>query len=117
MHIRPGQDASLSAWLAYHQQRTALYAEIDRGHHHDCLYWTERKQESAQEVMARIRAKGSKQRCLFDALSGGEVDSNAATWLLGCAGRAGEATIAGPAARQARAAGSPDVADMPTVRE
>ncbi|MGH3871798.1 MAG: AMED_5909 family protein [Pseudonocardiaceae bacterium] len=38
-------------------------AEIDRGHHHECLYWAERERENAEETAARIRAKGLKYRC------------------------------------------------------
>ena len=40
--IRPGRQAPLVEWLAYHQRSAALYAEvaeIDRGHHHESLYW------------------------------------------------------------------------------
>ncbi|MGH3965371.1 MAG: AMED_5909 family protein [Pseudonocardiaceae bacterium] len=63
VRIRPGRDASLAAWLAYHQRSAALYAElaeIDRGHHHECLYWEDREREHAEEVAARIRAEGRK---------------------------------------------------------
>lgn len=63
VRIRPGRDASLAAWLAYYQKSAALYAElaeIDRGHHHECLYWAERERESAEEVAAQIRAEISK---------------------------------------------------------
>lgn len=53
VRIRPKKDAPRAAWLAYHQQSAALYtelAEIDRGHHHECLYWAEREQEKAQKI-------------------------------------------------------------------
>ncbi|MGQ0718515.1 MAG: AMED_5909 family protein [Pseudonocardiales bacterium] len=63
VRIRPRRDASLAAWLAYYQRSAALYAElaeIDRGHHHECLYWAERERESAEEVAAQIRAEGRK---------------------------------------------------------
>ncbi|MGH3933414.1 MAG: AMED_5909 family protein [Pseudonocardiaceae bacterium] len=63
VRIRPRRDASLAAWLAYYQRSAALYAElaeIDRGHHHECLYWAERERESAEEVTAQIRAEGRK---------------------------------------------------------
>ena len=62
VRIRPKRDASLAAWLAYHQQSAALYAEladIDRGHHHECLYWAQRERESAKEIAARITAERS----------------------------------------------------------
>jgi hypothetical protein len=60
VRIRPDQDASLAAWLAYHQKSAALYAElaeIDRGHHHECLYWADRERTSAEELADRIRAQ------------------------------------------------------------
>jgi hypothetical protein len=60
VHIRPGRDASLAAWLGYHQKSAALYAElaeIDRDHHHECLYWAERERASAEELAAHIRAQ------------------------------------------------------------
>ncbi|MGH4011032.1 MAG: AMED_5909 family protein [Pseudonocardiaceae bacterium] len=63
VRIRPSRDASLAAWLAYYQRSAALYAEvaeIDRGHHHECLYWAERERESAEEIAAQIRAERSK---------------------------------------------------------
>jgi hypothetical protein len=58
--IRPKKDASQTAWLAYYQRSAALYAEIaeiDRGHHHECLYWAEREQEKAEEISAQIHAR------------------------------------------------------------
>ncbi len=63
VRIRPGREASLAAWFAYYQRSAALYAElaeIDRGHHHECLYWAERERESGEEIAARIRAEGRK---------------------------------------------------------
>lgn len=60
VRIHPGRDASLTAWLAYHQKSAALYAElaeIDRGHHHECLYWAERERASTEELAAQIRAQ------------------------------------------------------------
>jgi hypothetical protein len=55
--IRPKSTASLEQWLAYYQRSSALYAEIadiDRGHHHEALYWAERERESANEIKAQI---------------------------------------------------------------
>ncbi|MCA1707810.1 MAG: hypothetical protein LC808_32870 [Actinobacteria bacterium] len=63
VRVRPSPDASLAAWLAYYRQSAALYAEvaeIDRGHHHECLYWAERERVSAEKTAARIRAEGRK---------------------------------------------------------
>ncbi|MCA1694409.1 MAG: hypothetical protein LC749_06620 [Actinobacteria bacterium] len=60
VQIRPKRDAPQAAWLAYYQRSAALYtelAEIDRGHHHECLYWAEREQEKAKEIAAQIHAE------------------------------------------------------------
>jgi len=65
VRIRPVREAPLAVWLAYYRRSVSLYeyaelAEIDRGHHHECLYWAERERQSAEEVATRIRAEGSK---------------------------------------------------------
>jgi hypothetical protein len=55
--IRPKSSASLEQWLAYYQRSAALYAEIaeiDRGHHHEALYWAERERERANEIKVQI---------------------------------------------------------------
>jgi hypothetical protein len=65
VRIRPKRDAPQAAWLAYYQRSAALYAElaeIDRGHHHECLYWAEREQGKAQEIAAQIHAEQRQQR-------------------------------------------------------
>ncbi len=62
VRIRPKGNASLAAWKAYYERSVALYreiAEIDRGHHHEALYWAEREQKSADEIAARIKAERS----------------------------------------------------------
>lgn len=63
--IRPKSNASLGAWKAFYERSVALYreiAEIDRGHHHEALYWAEREQKSADEITARIKAKSADSR-------------------------------------------------------
>jgi hypothetical protein len=60
VRIRPNKDASLAAWLVYYQRSAALYAElaeIDRGHHHECLYWAEREEDKAKKIAAQIHAQ------------------------------------------------------------
>jgi hypothetical protein len=60
VRIRPKSNASPTAWKAYYERSVALYreiAEIDRGHHHEALYWADREQKSADEVAARISAE------------------------------------------------------------
>jgi hypothetical protein len=55
--IRPGRQAPLAEWLAYYQKSAALYAEIaeiDRGHHHESLYWADHERERAKEIKAQI---------------------------------------------------------------
>lgn len=55
--IRPGRQAPLAEWLAYYQRSAALYveiAEIDRGHHHESLYWADHDRERAKEIKAQI---------------------------------------------------------------
>lgn len=55
--IRPARQAPLVEWLAYYQRAAALYAEvaeIDRGHHHESLYWADHEREHAKEIKARI---------------------------------------------------------------
>ena len=56
--IRPGRDAPLVQWQAYYHRSAALYAEIaeiDRGHHHEALYWAERELEKAMLVTAAVK--------------------------------------------------------------
>ena len=58
VRIRPKGDASAAVWKTYYERSVALYreiAEIDRGHHHEALYWAQREQKSANEMAARIR--------------------------------------------------------------
>jgi hypothetical protein len=55
--IRPGRQAPLAEWLAYYQKSATLYAEIaeiDRGHHHESLYWADHERERAEEIKAQI---------------------------------------------------------------
>jgi hypothetical protein len=56
--IRPGRDAPLVQWQAYYHRSAVLYAEIaeiDRGHHHEALYWAERELEKAMLVTAAVK--------------------------------------------------------------
>lgn len=55
--VRPGRQAPVAEWLAYYQRSAALYAdiaEIDRGHHHESLYWADHERERAKEIKAQI---------------------------------------------------------------
>ncbi|MGH3515021.1 MAG: AMED_5909 family protein [Pseudonocardiaceae bacterium] len=54
---RPARQAPLAEWLAYYQRSAALYAEvaeIDRGHHHESLYWADQQRERLKEIQAQI---------------------------------------------------------------
>lgn len=60
VRVRPKDDASLAAWLAYYQRSAALYAKlakIDRGHHCERMYWAEREEDKAKKIATQIRAK------------------------------------------------------------
>jgi hypothetical protein len=55
--IRPRRQAPPAEWLAYYQRSTDLYteiAEIDRGRHHESLYWADHERERAKEIEAQI---------------------------------------------------------------
>jgi len=50
---RPAKDAPAGDWVAYYRRSAALYAEIaevDRGHHHEALYWASRERRRAEEI-------------------------------------------------------------------
>ncbi|MGH4026628.1 MAG: AMED_5909 family protein [Pseudonocardiaceae bacterium] len=75
VRIRPKGEASLAAWQSYYERSAALYrqiAEIDRGHHHEALYWAEREQSKATEITAKIGTGISpKQRAQVQDVEGG----------------------------------------------
>jgi hypothetical protein len=48
VRIRSSRDAPLEQWRTYYQCSARPYseiAEIDRGHHHEALYWAEREKQ------------------------------------------------------------------------
>jgi hypothetical protein len=54
---RPTGDAPLSAWQEFHDLSARVYAElaeVDRGHHHEALYWATRERQSAQEIAGQM---------------------------------------------------------------
>ncbi len=60
MRIRPKRDASPGQWRVFYERSVALYleiAEIDRGHHHEALYWAEREQLKANEIVVPARVE------------------------------------------------------------
>ncbi|MBA2473097.1 MAG: hypothetical protein H0V41_13005 [Pseudonocardiales bacterium] len=59
VRIRPGQDASSTAWLAYYQRSVSVYEQIaktDPGHEGEARYWAQRERARAQNIAARIGA-------------------------------------------------------------
>lgn len=58
---RPRQNAPLAEWLTFYRHSAGIYAEvaeIDRGHHHEALYWASRERTRADEIVAEMdRAK------------------------------------------------------------
>jgi hypothetical protein len=56
---RPAADAKPDRWLAYYRRSAAVYAEVaevDRGHHHEALYWASREERKAREIEDHLRA-------------------------------------------------------------
>lgn len=65
VRIRPKGEATLATWKSYYERSAALYlqiAEIDRGHHHESLYWAEREQQKVTEIAEKISAGDSPQK-------------------------------------------------------
>ncbi|TCP56680.1 hypothetical protein EV191_101626 [Tamaricihabitans halophyticus] len=60
--IRPRRDAALTVWHDYHLRSSAVYAEIaeiDRGHHHEALYWADREKRTAEAISEEIKKGGT----------------------------------------------------------
>lgn len=58
---RPPTGANLSVWLAFRLGNARLYkaiADIDRGHHHEALYWAGYEERKADEISAELQADG-----------------------------------------------------------
>lgn len=56
-HMRPARAASRTTWLTYYRRSAAVYAEvaeIDRGHHHEALYWANRERVKANHLQSEI---------------------------------------------------------------
>jgi hypothetical protein len=61
MECRPPKDANPSVWLAFRLGNARLYktiADVDRGHHHEALYWAGYEERQAGEISAELQAKG-----------------------------------------------------------
>jgi hypothetical protein len=61
MERRPPKDANPSVWLAFRLGNARLYktiADVDRGHHHEALYWAGYEERQAGEISAELQAEG-----------------------------------------------------------
>ncbi|SFB29121.1 hypothetical protein SAMN05216266_107291 [Amycolatopsis marina] len=50
--LRPSEDAAPAVWRDYYLRSARVYAEIaevDRGHHHEALYWADRERQKAMK--------------------------------------------------------------------
>lgn len=55
--MRPTTSAGPQTWLTFYRRSAAIYAEIaeiDRGHHHEALYWATRERARADELAATM---------------------------------------------------------------
>ncbi|RSM40698.1 hypothetical protein DMA12_26075 [Amycolatopsis balhimycina DSM 5908] len=58
---RPPKNADPSDWLAFRLGNARLYkaiADVDRGHHHEALYWAGYEERKAGEVSAELQTEG-----------------------------------------------------------
>lgn len=52
-HLMPAPDASAEVWREFYLRSAEVYArvaEVDRGHHHEALYWAKRERAKAEGV-------------------------------------------------------------------
>jgi hypothetical protein len=58
--VMPAPDGPREEWRDYYLRSAEVYgrvAEIDRGHHHEALYWAKREREKGEEI-ARALSSG-----------------------------------------------------------
>jgi hypothetical protein len=78
-NTRPTPTASHKTWLEYYRRSAGTYAdvaEVDRGHHHEALYWANRERKKADDLAAEIAknpALSSRPKAITTAVRGGEV--------------------------------------------
>ncbi|OQO93023.1 hypothetical protein B1813_13050 [Saccharomonospora piscinae] len=51
--IRPASEAPATEWRRYYLRSARVYAEvaeIDRGHHHEAMYWADRERRLAELI-------------------------------------------------------------------
>lgn len=52
-HPMPAPDASPEVWREFYLRSAEVYgrvAEVDRGHHHEALYWAKRERDKAEGI-------------------------------------------------------------------
>jgi hypothetical protein len=55
--LMPAPAAPRKEWLAFRRRSAAIYrqvADLDRGHHHEALYWAELETAAADELAAQL---------------------------------------------------------------
>jgi hypothetical protein len=65
VRLRPSRAASAETWLAFHRRVAAMYAEvaeIDRGHHHEAMYWANRERSHASKLSEQMTGKAAPAR-------------------------------------------------------
>lgn len=63
--LLPHRDESSTVWRTYYLRSAAVYAEIaeiDRGHHHEALYWADRERRKADEFDPTMTKATSKHK-------------------------------------------------------
>jgi hypothetical protein len=61
--LMPKPTAPPSEWLAFRRRSAEIYrrvADVDRGHHHEALYWAELETAVANELALEIEATARK---------------------------------------------------------
>ena len=63
--VMPAPTAPLAEWVEFRRRSAAVYArvaDVDRGHHHEALYWAERELKVAEELTEQIQAAATASR-------------------------------------------------------
>jgi hypothetical protein len=65
VRLRPAAGADAERWRSYRLRSAAAYeriADIDRGHHHEALYWAGREREHAHKITTAARGGGGSEK-------------------------------------------------------
>lgn len=61
--VEPAKDASPEVWLSYYRRSARVYAdvaEVDRGHYHEAMAWSNRERAKAVELQEQLDNRPSK---------------------------------------------------------